>query len=159
MKSFRVRLAVSLNDGMLDPQGEAIARTLQEMTDNRACQVAYERTEEMKQVAGEAVADEWADEKEQAMADDIEDAIQQAWAKEKWQQVDKVRVGKLIEIDLRAPDVEHARSAVEAMSEQLLTHPVTEKSEIVGEILELAPATRAFHLSLALEPLAKNVYK
>ena len=85
MKNFRVRLAVSLNDGMLDPQGEAIARTLQEMTE----------------------------------------------------EVDGVRVGKLIEIDLRAPDVEHARSAVESMSEQLLTHPVTEQSEIVGEIVEL----------------------
>ena len=94
MKNFRVRLAVSLRAGLLDPQGEAVARSLNEMAE-----------------------------------EDKEEVL--------WGRVNTARVGKLIEIDLVALNVEQARVAVEAMSEELLTHRVTEQSEIVGEILEL----------------------
>ncbi len=104
MKNFRVRLAVSLRSGMLDPQGEAVARTLQEIA-----------------TSGEA-----------------EQGVEQANGKDiLWGRIDAVRVGKLIEIELEALDVEQARTAVAAMSDRLLTHPVTERSEIVGEIIEL----------------------
>ena len=86
MKSFHARVAITLQGGMLDPQGEAVARTLQEM----------------ESLAGTKVS-----------------------------RTQKVRVGKLIAIELQALDVARARAAVADMCEQLLAHPVTECSEIL----------------------------
>lgn len=45
--------------------------------------------------------------------------------------VKNVRVGKLIELELEADDLDHARSSVAEMCERLLANPVIESYEVV----------------------------
>lgn len=47
-----------------------------------------------------------------------------------WAQVDDVRVGKAIHVELDADDAEAARSEAEAMCRKLLANPVTEDFEV-----------------------------
>jgi phosphoribosylformylglycinamidine synthase PurS subunit len=44
--------------------------------------------------------------------------------------VSDARVGRLVELDVDAPDAEHARAEVERMCEQLLTNPLIESYEL-----------------------------
>ncbi|MCY3782339.1 MAG: phosphoribosylformylglycinamidine synthase subunit PurS [Chloroflexi bacterium] len=48
-----------------------------------------------------------------------------------------VRVGKIVDVELAAPDAVTARARVEAMCEQLLTNPVIEEFEL--ELIEPQP--------------------
>ena len=45
--------------------------------------------------------------------------------------VKNVRVGKLIELELEADDVDHARTSLGEMCERLLANPVIESYEVV----------------------------
>ena len=47
-----------------------------------------------------------------------------------WDQVDDVRVGKAIHVEIDADDVDAARSEAEAMCRKLLANPVTEDFEV-----------------------------
>lgn len=47
-----------------------------------------------------------------------------------WEQVDDVRVGKALHIELDADDAASARSEAEAMCRKLLANPVTEDFEV-----------------------------
>ncbi len=47
-----------------------------------------------------------------------------------WAQVDDVRVGKAIHIELDADDADGARAEAEAMCRKLLANPVTEDFEV-----------------------------
>ncbi|HMC03684.1 MAG TPA: phosphoribosylformylglycinamidine synthase subunit PurS [Cellulomonadaceae bacterium] len=55
-----------------------------------------------------------------------------------YENVSAVRIGKCIRLTVDAPDLEAARSQVEAMCEQLLANPVIEAYEI--ELTELVSA-------------------
>jgi phosphoribosylformylglycinamidine synthase subunit PurS len=44
--------------------------------------------------------------------------------------VSGARVGRLVELDVDAPDVERARAELERMCEQLLTNPLIESYEV-----------------------------
>jgi phosphoribosylformylglycinamidine synthase PurS subunit len=55
-----------------------------------------------------------------------------------YENVSAVRIGKCIRLTVDAPDLEAARSQVEAMCEQLLANPVIEAYEI--ELTELISA-------------------
>lgn len=73
---FRAKVYVSLKNGVLDPQGEAVGRALANLG---------------------------------------------------YVGVGPVRMGKLIEVDLEAPDATAARAAVEEMARRLLANPVLEE--------------------------------
>jgi phosphoribosylformylglycinamidine synthase len=45
--------------------------------------------------------------------------------------VTDARVGRLVELDVDAPDAEQARAELERMCEQLLTNPLIESYELV----------------------------
>jgi phosphoribosylformylglycinamidine synthase subunit PurS len=45
--------------------------------------------------------------------------------------VSGARVGRLVELDVDAPDAERARAELERMCEQLLTHPLIESYELL----------------------------
>ena len=47
--------------------------------------------------------------------------------------VKNVRVGKLIELELEADDIEHARVSLNEMCERLLANPVIESYEVTVE--------------------------
>lgn len=47
--------------------------------------------------------------------------------------VKNVRVGKLIELELEADDLEHARTSLSEMCERLLANPVIESYEVTVE--------------------------
>ena len=47
-----------------------------------------------------------------------------------WEQVDDVRVGKALHIEIDADDADAARSEAEAMCRKLLANPVTEDFEV-----------------------------
>ena len=47
-----------------------------------------------------------------------------------WAQVDDVRVGKAIHVELEADDADAARTEAEAMCRKLLANPVTENFEV-----------------------------
>jgi phosphoribosylformylglycinamidine synthase len=47
-----------------------------------------------------------------------------------WEQVDDVRVGKALHIELEADDVAAARAEAEAMCRKLLANPVTEDFDV-----------------------------
>lgn len=47
-----------------------------------------------------------------------------------WDQVDDVRVGKAIHVELDADDLDAARAEAEAMCRKLLANPVTEDFEV-----------------------------
>ena len=81
MKRFRAKIVVMLQEGMLDPQGEAVARVARE--------------------AGLG-------------------------------QVEAVRCGKVMELELRARDRQEAHEVAMRVREQLLTNPATEQSELVA---------------------------
>jgi phosphoribosylformylglycinamidine synthase PurS subunit len=49
--------------------------------------------------------------------------------------VSGARVGRLVELDVDAPDAERARAELERMCEQLLTNPLIESYEVLmGEV-------------------------
>ena len=81
MKRFRAKIVVMLQEGMLDPQGEAVARVARE--------------------AGLG-------------------------------QVEAVRCGKVMDLELRARDRQEAHEVAMRVREQLLTNPATEQSELVA---------------------------
>ncbi len=56
-------------------------------------------------------------------------AVQEALAKLGFP-VASVRIGRLVELELQAPDAERARGEVERMCEQLLANPLIEAFEI-----------------------------
>ena len=47
-----------------------------------------------------------------------------------WSQVDDVRVGKAIHVEIEADDADAARTEAEAMCRKLLANPVTENFEV-----------------------------
>jgi phosphoribosylformylglycinamidine synthase len=47
-----------------------------------------------------------------------------------WAQVDDVRVGKAIHVEIEAADADAARAEAEAMCRKLLANPVTENFEV-----------------------------
>jgi phosphoribosylformylglycinamidine synthase PurS subunit len=49
--------------------------------------------------------------------------------------VSGARVGRLVELDVDAPDAERARAELERMCQQLLTNPLIESYEVlIGEV-------------------------
>ena len=57
-------------------------------------------------------------------------AIHQALQSLGWQEVDEVRVGKVLYVDLDAESADAATEAAEAMCRKLLANPVTEDFEV-----------------------------
>ncbi len=47
-------------------------------------------------------------------------------------QIEAVRCGKIMDLDLRARSKQEAHEAAESMREKLLTNPATEQSELVA---------------------------
>lgn len=58
------------------------------------------------------------------------DAVKRALHRQGFSQVERVRVGKSIEITLKAESKEHAREVIEKACRELLANPVVEKWEI-----------------------------
>jgi phosphoribosylformylglycinamidine synthase PurS subunit len=77
---FHVEVLVRLKPGVLDPQGQQVAKVLRELG---------------------------------------------------FGEVESVRVGRLIDLEVEAPDAASARAAGQAMADRLLVNPVLEVSDVV----------------------------